>query len=149
MKFYLNIAIFVLVVLIAIGVYIYYLVRYRLYNDMVFICKSLKNDITFNKNDIESILSKCRDNISFTTYFLISKNSQGVRLFSKKDANLVTEFVTSLGRGDVNFEVNNINYYENIFASSLACSKDELSKKGLTYFKLIVAIGLIICIVLI
>ena len=61
----------------------------------------------------------------------------------------INDFFESLGRGDVTFELNNIDYYLNIFEDLSNKSKDEMKSKATVYFKLIIGLGLIVCILLI
>lgn len=70
-------------------------------------------------------------------------------LINKKDILLINEFVNGLGIGDVDYEVNNISYYENIFDENRRLSKEKLNTDGKMYLKLIIGVGLAICIMLI
>ena len=50
---------------------------------------------------------------------------------------------------DVSFEVNNITYYEKEFEEKKLIYKESLNKEGKMYLKLIITIGLAVCIILI
>ena len=150
MKFFLLIILFCLFVIIAIGVYLFYLYRSKLFHDLVYICKYLKNNISFNKNDINVLLTNSFDNISQSSRFLLKNNSSTMyRIIVKNEKSVLNDFFKSLGKGDVSFEVNNINYYLNNFETLETKSKEEMKSKAMTYFKLIIALGLIVCILLI
>ena len=146
MKFFLLLVLFGLFVLISICVYLYYLYRYKLFSDLVYISKNLKNNISYNKDDINTILSKSFENINYTSKLIIKNYN---KVLSKNDRKLLNDFFESLGKGDVSFEMNNLSYYENNFIDLENKSKDSLNKKGVMYFKLIIGIGLIICVLLI
>ena len=149
MKLFLIFLLFASFVLVAIFVYMYYLVRQKLFFDLVYICRSLKNNISFNKNQINDLLTNIFKQINKTSRYIIKKNKLSFsNYFLKNDKKKVIDFFKSIGHGDVNFEINNLNYYENIFVEIENKSKDKLQKKGLMYFKLIIGIGIIICILL-
>jgi len=150
MKIILLIILMLLFILFGIIVYLYYLYRYRLFKDLVYISKYLKNNITFNKDNIGNILTNSFQNINSTSKFII-KNNHGIlsKILGKSDNSLLSDFFASLGKGDVEYEINNINYFENIFVDLEGKAKDNLSKNGIMYLKLIIGIGLIICIILI
>jgi len=146
MKFFLVLILFGCFVLTSICVYLYYLYRYKLFSDLVYISKYLKNNISFNKDDINTILSKSFENINQSSKFII-KNYK--RFLSKSDKKIVSDFFQSLGRGDVAFEINNLTYFENNFMDLENKTKENLSKNGVMYFKLIIGVGLIVCVLLI
>ena len=150
MKFFLLIILFCLFVIFAIAVYLYYLYRSKLFQDLVYICKFLKNNIAFNKNDMNVLLTNSFENISQSSKYLLKNNSSSVsKIIIKNERKLLNDFFKSLGKGDVNFEVNNINYYLNNFESFETKAKEDMKSKAMTYFKLIIALGLIVCILLI
>lgn len=109
---------------------------------MVYICSNLKNSITYTKNDISSILNSINNRLSITT-------KSYLRNGLKREHSVLYTFFNSLGSGDVSYEINNIEYYENIFKDKLQEAKDDMTKKGMLYLKLLIALGLVICIILI
>lgn len=150
MKFFLLIILFVVFVFIGIFVWATYYYRNLFFKDMEYVCKYFKNNISFNKNNLGDLFQIVENNISSITksYLKNEKNIKGM-LLKKKDIELCREFVRSLGKGDVEWELNNITYYENIFEENKHSSKNELDKNGSMYFKLIIGIGLAVCIILI
>jgi len=150
MKFYFLILLFVLFVIVAIIVYFKYYLRYVLFKDMVYVSKTLKNNISFNKNQVKQILSDALKNVSmFTRYFISCDRGNKFVLISKIDRGMLNEFFSSIGKGDVSFELNNIAYYENNFEELKTESYEKLNKDGKMYLKLIIGVGLAFCILLI
>ena len=150
MKMIFIILFFIVFVILAIFIYYRYYFRYMLFKDMVYFTKNLKNNISFNKNNISDIIRVAENNFSnFTRYIINSKKENKFLWLKSQDINLVNEFLVSVGKGDVSFEVNNINYYESIFEENRNYSKDLLEKEGKLYLKLIIGIGLAVCIILI
>lgn len=150
MKLFLIIILLALFVLVGIVIYLYYLYRDKLYSDLIYIDKYLKNNISFNKDNINILLSNSFDSISPTSKFLI-KNHNNIfsKILSKNDNGIITDFFESLGKGDINYEINNLSYYEDIFMSHQKITHEEIKSKGLLYLKLIIGIGLIVCIIII
>lgn len=150
MKFFLIGVIFIIFVVLAIIIYLIYNFRYKFYKDMVFICKALKNNINFKKSDIDTILFQVNFQIHKSSRFIINnlKNKQ-ISILKKDDCEEVSKFFSSLGYGDIDYEIKNIDYYENRFKDNETLSRDELINKGNVFLKIIIGIGIIICILLI
>lgn len=149
MKIYLIILLFACFLLISILVYLYFLIRYKLYKDLVYICKYLKNNISFNKDDISTLLELSYEHISPTSKTMLNAESfKFFKVLKREDKININNFFNSLGKGDVDFEINNITYYENNFVEFERTTKEDLTKRGLMYFKLIIGIGLIVCILI-
>lgn len=149
MKFFLLLLLFALIVLVGIVVYFYFLFRHKLFFDMVYICKYLKNNITFNKNEINSLLTQSFESINKSSRYVIKNKDFFSRTIKGKEFKMINEYFSSLGKGDVGFEVNNLNYYEKTFEELELKTNKETKEKGLLYFKLIIGFGLIICVLLI
>ena len=151
MKLFLLIILFACFVCLASFVYLFYILRKNLYKDLGYICKYLKNNISFNKNNINTLLTNCFKDISRNSRYLIENNSKQVSTLvaGKNNKTLLRDFFKSLGKGDVDYEINNLNYYETNFENNLKSSTEELKTKGQVYFKLIIGLGLIVCILLI
>jgi len=149
MKIFLILILLFIFILLGVIVYLYYINRYKVFSDLVYICKFYKNNVTFNKNEINIILNECIGNLTpISRYILKNYNSQIKMFFSNKDKSLISKFFSSLGKGDVSFEVGNAEYYENVFENEKILSKEDVEKKGLLYFKLLIAVGIIISIIL-
>jgi len=116
MKFYLLVILFIAFVLIAIYVYFRYYFRFVFYKDIYYVCRYIKNNISFNKNQIDVIINDSLINVSFFTKYLFKSNSNNMSLLiNKKDLAILEEFIESIGKGDIDYENNNISYYENYF----------------------------------
>ena len=151
MKLIFLIVLLVLFVVLAILVYLKYYYKHIVYKDMVYLCKMLKNNISFNKNTIDELLSTAEKRVSsLTKNILYDKLSNRKSYILTKEELLVFEgFIKSLGRGDVSYEINNINYYEGEFIDKKLSTKELLDKDGKMYLKLIIGVGLAIFIILI
>lgn len=150
MKFFLLIILFALFVLIAIGIYLYFLYRSRLFVDLDYIARYLKNNITFNKNNLNILLTNSFDKISATSrYILKNTSSPFSKIILRKDYSTLNNFFKSLGKGDVTFEVENLDYYINIFENLKLSTNADMKNKAMVYFKLTIGLGLIVCILLI
>lgn len=147
MRLFLIFLLVLLFSLLGVIVYAFYLYRYKLYSDLIYICKNLKNKISFTKIEINNILEDCFDDISKTSKLFITKRNS-VSMFLKKDNLIVDEFFSSLGKGDVDFEMKNISYYENIFSNISKEAQEKVKSSGLMYLKLFIGFGLIIGILL-
>ena len=80
---------------------------------------------------------------------LLENRNSNLIIYKKDDVSNARKFLSSLGKGDVNYEISNINYYENIFEELRKSSKELLEKDGVMYIKLMIGIGLAVCILLI
>ena len=150
MKIFFLIILFLVFVVVAIYVYLRYYYRFVVFKDMVYISKYLKNNISFNKNTIDQLLQAVDKKISWLTKGLIFKNSnKKSTALSNEDVLDIEKFVESLGKGDVGFEINNITYYEKEFEDKKILYKDALNKDGKMYLKLIIVVGIAVCIILI
>ncbi len=151
MKLIFLIVLLILFVVLAILVYLKYYYKHIVYKDMVYLCKMLKNNISFNKNTIDELLSSAEKRVSsLTKNILYDKLSNRKSYILTKEELLVFEgFIKSLGRGDVGYEINNINYYEGEFLDKKTTTKELLDKDGKMYLKLIIGVGLAIFIILI
>lgn len=148
MKLYLIVILFFVFILIGLFVYYIYYLRVRLYKDLCYICNSLSNNISFKKQSINDIILSLYPQIHYYTRSVIENKNRFYKIISKEKFNFIIGFFESLGLGDVSFEVESIEYYENIFKSEYLTAKDDLNKKGAVYFKLLVGVGLILCIIL-
>ena len=148
MKLYLLLLIFLAFVLLSIFVYFKYYLRYRLHKDMVYICKDLKNNIAFSKDKISELIKSSLSNVHYFTRSVVSKDNKFTILCKKEDVKNISSFIGSLGNGDIDFEINNLNYYENFFDNLHDEAYEKYVKEGKMYPKLLIAIGIVICIIL-
>ena len=149
MKIFLLFAVFIIFVVIAILVYLRYYYRFVVFKDMVYIAKFLKNNISFNKSTIGELLQSVGKKIAATSKNIINNGCNKSSYLSNEDCLDIDRFINSLGKGDVSFEVNNITYYEKEFEEKKLLYKEKLNKEGKMYLKLIITIGLAVCIILI
>lgn len=147
-KYYLIVAVFLIFVVLAIFVYFRYYIRVQLYTDLSYICRYLKNNISFKKDTLDAILQNSNMHISSNTRRLLSYKKTNNLLLKKEDLNITQIFQSSLGKGDVDFEINNLNYYSQEFEDRLKTSKESLQKNGVVYLKIIIGFGLCFCIML-
>ena len=150
MKIVLLVLLFLVFVSIAIVIYLRYYYRHIVFKDMVYICKYFKNTISFNKNTIDQLMIDIEKNISTMTRNLFNYDIPNKSTFLTKDDLLeIVNFKKSLGKGNIDYEIHNINYYENEFEEKKNITKDLLNKDGKMYLKLIIAVGIAVCIILV
>lgn len=150
MKIFLIVFIFLIFLSIGVWIYCKYYYRHQLFKDLCYVCSHLKNNITFRKDKISIILNESYSNISSNSkklFLNISKSSNFI--FKNEDIELVRKFMNSLGKGDVDYEINNLNYYENNFNELRVNYHELLKKNGTMYIKLMIGIGLAVCVILI
>lgn len=147
MKIFLMII--MLVYFISLGIYMFlgYLYRVHLFEDMVMLSKNLKNNISFNKNDISTIISAQYKNLHFITKKALHNLNILDRFLKGSDRDCIYNFFNSLGSGDVDFEVSNLLYQGSVLEDRLTFHKDNL-KNGNVYLKLIIGLGVLVVIVL-
>lgn len=148
MKIYLLATLFGLILIFAVIVYVYYKERLNVYKDLKYICGVLSRNINFKKSTIEEILKSEFSKVSLITKYILKNKTSTIKILGKENSEIVYKFFESLGEGDVGYELNYIDYYKSEFESLEACAKDDLQKKGLVYFKLIIGFGLMACIIL-
>lgn len=148
MKIYLLLLLFIVFIVFAIAIYYYYYLRVKLFKDLKYICNSLTRNISFNKSSIADILKSASSMISTITKYIVGKPHLIYRFVKKDMGDFILNFWESLGKGDTSYEVSNISFYEKEFESMGKDAREELEKKGKVYFKLLLGLGLIICIIL-
>lgn len=149
MKLFLLLLMIVVFILIGVCVYKFYSIRHSLYVDMVYICKSLKNNISFSKDNIKEILNSNLINLKFTTRKILNSLDSSNIFLKNDDRDIIDKFFSSLGKGNVDYEINNITYHENNFENLKEQALFDLKNKGLLYMKLIIILGLVFFILLI
>lgn len=149
MKLFLIVLFLFLVITIAIIVYLKFYFNSLIYKDLDFMLKNIKNSISFakvEKNEILSSLKKQVSNISRYTFNNIDSHLFYLKNFERYE---IKKCFNSIGSGNVDYEINNIAYYEVYFHDKMLLSKDKLSKDGVMYLKVLIGVGLAICIMLI
>lgn len=149
MKLFLLIVLFSIFVIMGILIYKCYLLRFHLFSDLEFLCKYFKNNITFFKEEILTILISIKDKLHLSTIKIIKNIDKNNYLIKREDKEMISKFIYSLGGGDVDFEISNLTYYENYFSSMKSDSKEDIKNKGILYMKLMVIMGITLVILLI
>ncbi len=148
MKLYLIILLFICFLACAIFIYFYYYERVRFFNDLIYLCGVLSRDISFKKNTIDKIINGNMHAMGLVFKSIVKRKEFAYKVLSREKANYVLGFFESLGKGDVGYEVDSLGYYKKEFEEMGNQSKDDLQKKGVLYCKLLIGVGLIICIIL-
>lgn len=148
MKIYLLIILFILILLFAIFVYFYYKERVIIYKDLKYICGLLSRNIKFKKSSIDDIMDLAFSKVSFITRYILKNNNYINMVLGKESSEVVHKFFESLGQGDVGYELSNIEYFTSEFDAFEVSAKEDLQKKGIVYFKLIIGFGLMAFIIL-
>ena len=148
MKVILIVFIMLMFISLAIFVYYRYLVRYRLFKDSEYIARFIKNNINFNKNNVNNLILSACSNVSNITRNIFCSDSSSI-MIKKNDIEFIRQFINSLGKGDVDYEINNIKYYETVFNEYKNTAHEHLKNNGLMYLKLIIGIGLAVVIIII
>lgn len=137
-----------LLIFIILGMFVYskYLFRVQIFEDMIFITKYIKNGISFLKDDLDVLLNKCYGNLHYITKKILKEN-KFTGVLSNIDSDLIVNYFSFIGCGDVIYELNNLSYYENLFNEKLIYHKEN-KKNGNLYFKLIIGLGVLLIIIL-
>lgn len=148
MKLIILIIIFLFFLAFSVFIYYKYLIRVKFFEDLLFICKYLKNSIAYNKNSLNVLLCEVFKNIRSMSKKILTNKKYAKYFLVSEDISLINSFFSDLGHGDVLYEINNLTYYDSLFADRLSFHKLNKSNGGV-YSKLIVGLGLLIIILLI
>ena len=138
---------------VCVGVVInnYFSMRVKIYKSIISIIQAVKSEIQFLKTDKISLLKNqdvannlvkefIDDYISFgegnITYLKPNENSEINRLFD------------SIGKSDVNGEINNLQHYESLILKNYHDSEDKFVKYGSFSIKMAILFGALIVIIL-
>ena len=100
---------------------------------------------------MESIINSHHYSEDFD-YFLqdyLFNRKVNLSFLSDEENYQLLQFLDSLGKGDVEREINNLSYYSIQFSDKLVKVKQDESTNGNMYFKLVSLVGIVVCIVLI
>lgn len=136
---------FIAIIVIGVVIYFKYLFRIQVFEDMVYITKYFKNNISFSKDDFDTLLNNCFSDLHKSTKNILNKNNS---ILNNSDNSLINNYFLSLGHGDVCYEIKNLEYYESLFLERLAFHKEN-KKLGSLYFKLLIGLGVLVVIILI
>ena len=121
------------------------------YDCLVKFLSVLNQEISFLKSDLESIINSHHYSEDFD-YFLqeyLLNRKVNLSFLSDEENYQLLQFLDSLGKGDVEREINNLSYYSIQFSDKLVKVKQDESTNGNMYFKLVSLVGIVVCIVLI
>lgn len=143
------ILLFILTLFICFGLFFYlkYLYRIHIFQDILYIVKYLKNNIVFTKSNLNTLINECCSNIHNITKKFFVNDIKLNNILCKEDDDLLKRYFCSMGNGDVEYEINNLSYYENIFLERYEFHKKNKAN-GVLYFKLIIGVGLLVVILL-
>ena len=96
-----------------------------------------------------SFQAKDKYDVFFCLDSMPDRVGQGEALYESAAKKInIDHHITNSGCGDVNYEVNNLMYYENLFNERLLYHREN-KKNGSLYFKLIIGLGALMIIILI
>ncbi len=133
-----------------------YVQRDEFFKELINFLHRLKNDISFRKiklNElIDGYISKSKNKYSCIIAELFKNcnmDGRNLRFLKNDEKMIINNFVSSLGSSSAEIEVSNIdNFIENIKSISLACEV-ERKKNGILYYKLSIAVGIVVCVLII
>ena len=143
----------ILAITIAIGCVInnYLLVRFNIYTDFKDIIKSIKSEISFLKTEKTLLLKKQNYKNKFTKEFISKYIETGVGdiYYLKPHENEeLNTLLNSIGKSDIDGEINNLTYYENFIQKKCTESEEKYTKYGAFSIKMSIILGTLIAIIL-
>ena len=129
----------------------YYTNRNNFYISMLKFINILAGEISFLKSDLPSVIKSNNfgSDVDKVLNNYIHDNKIAVGYLSDGENKEVANFLDSIGKSDVNGELNNINYYRTSFEVKSAQCMQDVKVKSNMYFKLISLCGLVLCIIFI
>ena len=113
-------------------------------------CNDFRSEIYFLQTDYKTMLT--RGNYAKQTSQLIScflKNGQTNSMFLKpKENGEINEFLLSIGKRDVDGEIKNLVYWENVFQIKQTQVRQFYEKYGTLILKLAIIVGAMLAIIL-
>lgn len=129
---------------------LYFKEKVLLYDDFVRMCNDFKNEIYFLQTDVSTLLNKY--NCGKSTRSMLEnylKNGKCSSVFLKKEeCENFGDFLSSMGHCDVDGEINNLTYWENVFKTKQENAKLFYDKYGLAILKLSIIFGAILSIMM-
>lgn len=151
-KIFLIISIVVCCALIGVVIKNQLLIRLNIFKDFKSICKGCSNEIAFLKTDKYTMLKKCSISIKQSCqlvddYIVLGKCES--KYLKTQENKLINDFLNSIGKMDVDGEINNLKYYEDVISNHYFKAEDNYNKYGLFSIKISIIIGTMIAIFLI
>lgn len=153
MKFVLIVVIVVAFCVIGVLVYSNYLTKKNIYKCMVGFCDYSLLEIKFNKTNFKSIIEKyldssCLEVKNFLNSYL-NNSIYNSKVLKNEENITIQNFLSSIGKKDVDGEVFNLNKYKEIFKNKLELAKEDEKKRGVASLKISIILGLLVAIILI
>ena len=151
MKIVLLLVICLCFVYIAVQVKNYYIKRCAFYASFVTFINTLSSEISFLKSDYATIINSNSFGKDVDTCLkcYLGNLPISINYLTSDEIDCIVKFLDSIGKTNVQGELNNIQFYLNQFNQKVAkCNQEKLSH-GMLWFKLICLFGLLVCIVLI
>ena len=149
MKLFFIILFLCLVVIVAVVVYLKFYFNNLVYKDLDYMLKNIKNSISFAKTEKNEILQSLKNQVSYISRYTLNNIDSHLFYLKNFERQEIKKCLNSIGSGNVDYEVNNIAYYEVYFHDKMIVSKEKLTKEGVMYLKVLIGIGLAICMMLI
>lgn len=151
-KLFLMVGIVVCCALIGAVIKNYLYVRAEIFKDFNGLCKSISNEISFLKTDKFTILKNNGDlskqsKVIIDDYVVLGKADS---IFLKNYENkAINDLLSSIGKKDVDGELNNLTYHQNLMENYHKKNEDIYVKYGVFSIKISIIIGALIVIFLI
>ena len=122
------------------------------FEEWVSFCENYKREITFLKCNLKTIVEKCIDkngllNDIFKDFF--SNKKIKITYLTIEEQDLINTFLCTLGKKDVDGEINNVEFYEGKFKEILSKQNKTFATYGNFSIKMSLVVGLLVCILLI
>lgn len=152
MKLFLIILIILSSSLLGFLIYLNYSSKRKTYGYLVNFCDTCLLEIKFNKNNFKKIIEKNLDSYNQEMKKILSsyldKEEYNSKLFKKNEVVSIQNFINSLGKKDLDGEVQNLNKYRELFEQNFKKSKEDEQKKGVVSLKLFIVVGMLLGIML-
>jgi len=151
-KLILIIFIIVCSVLIGIGIKNHLQNRLDIFRDFKDLIKNISGEITFLKTDKYTMLKnqhlKNKHSNQFLNDYLVLGKGELSILKSHENKEL-NNFLNSIGKKDVDGEIYNLNYYENLIEKNYTLAETNYNKYGVFSIKMSILFGVLLAIILI
>ena len=151
-KWLLIVGIIVCGVMTGVLIHNHFLSRFQLFKDFEKACKNIVGEISFLKTDKLTLISKLEFNNKYAKefrdkYILLGKGYS--RVLSESENQFLNEFLDSIGKNNVDGEVYNLGYYEQLIKEHISASQEKYERYGVLAIKLSIIISALIVIILI
>ena len=139
---------------VCVGVVInnYFSMRVKIYKSIISIIQAVKSEIQFLKTDKISLLKNQDAANSLVKEFIddyISLGEGNITCLKPNENSEINRLFDSIGKSDVNGEINNLQYYESLILKNYHDSEDKFVKYGSFSIKMAILFGALIVIILI